>query len=129
MTSDKNAPLMVVVVCGSRSWTNRDLIRRRLSALRAGSAVITGNLPGADAIAREEAVQLGLEVLPADAVPGKLPEELIDWLFKLTARPAERLVLAFHENFMASVDTARTVSIARDRGAAVEVITGDGSQE
>jgi hypothetical protein len=126
--TDKIAPLMVVVVCGSRSWTNRDLIRQRLSALRAGSAVITGNLPGADTIAREEAARLGLEVLPADAVPAELPEELIDWLFELTARPEERLVLAFHENFAASVDTARTVSIARNRGAAVEVTTGEGSQ-
>ena len=126
--TNETAPLMVVVVCGSRSWTNRDLIRRRLAALRAGSAVITGKEPGADTIAREEAAQLGLEVLPVDAAPTKLPEELIDWLFELTARPEERLVLAFHENLAASVDTARTVSIARDRGAAVEVITGEGSQ-
>jgi hypothetical protein len=126
MASGRTAPIMVVVVCGSRSWTNRDLIRRRLSALRAGSAVITGKLPGADTIAREEAVQLGLEVLPADAVPTKLPEELIDWLFELTARPEERLVLAFHENLRASTDTARTVSIAHDRGVTVEVIAADG---
>jgi 5-enolpyruvylshikimate-3-phosphate synthase len=118
---------MVVVVCGSRSWTNRDLIRRRLSALRAGSAVITGNLPGADTIAREEAVQLGLEVLPVDAAPTKLPEELIDWLFELTARPEERLALAFHENLAASTDTARTLSIARNRGVTAEVITGEGA--
>jgi len=117
---------MVVVVCGSRSWTNRDLIGRRLSVLRAGSAVIAGKAPGADTIAREEAVQLGLEVLPVDAAPTKLPVELIDLLFELTARREERLVLAFHENIQASTDTARTVSIARIRGVAVEVIAADG---
>lgn len=128
MARSKTVPIVVVVVCGSRSWTNRDLIRQRISALRAGSAVITGKAPGADTIVREEATQLGFEVLPLDAAPTKLPEELIDLLFELTARPEERLVLAFHENFAASVDTARTVSIARDRGAAVEVITGEGSQ-
>jgi len=125
MTSEKNVPLMVVVVCGSRSWTNRDLIRRRLSALRAGSAVITGTAPGADTIAREEAIQLGLELLPVEVAPSKLPEELIDWLFELTARPEERLILAFHEQLAASVDTARTLSIARDRGVAVEIISAE----
>ena len=126
MTSGKTAPIMVVVVCGSRSWTNRDLIGRRLSALRSGSAVIAGKAPGADTIAREEAVQLGFEVLPVDAAPTKLPEELIDLLFELTARPEERLVLAFHENLQASTDTAHTVSIARDRGVALEVIASNG---
>jgi SLOG family YspA-like protein len=128
MTPDETRPLMVVVVCGSRSWNNRDVIRRRLSELRPGSAVITGNVPGADTIAREEGAGLGLEVLPLGAPPTKLPEEMIDLLFELTAKREERLVLAFHENFAASVDTARTVSIARNRGAAVEVITGEGSQ-
>ena len=126
MTSGKTARIMVVVVCGSRSWTNRELIARRLSALRTGSAVIAGKAPGADTIAREEAVRLGLEILPVDAAPTKLPEELIDLLFELTARPEERLVLAFHENLQASADTARTVSIARHRGVAVEVIAGNG---
>jgi len=119
---------MVVVVCGSRSWTNRDLIRRRLSALRAGSAVIAGKAPGADTIAREEAVQLGLELLPLDESPTELPEGLIDLLFELTATPEERLVLAFHENLAASTDTARTLSIARNRGVTAEVMTGEGSQ-
>jgi hypothetical protein len=126
MTRDKIAPLMVVVVCGSRSWTNRDLIRRRLSGLRAGSAVVMGTALGADTIAREEAVQLGLEVLPVDAAPTRLPEELIDLLFELTPRPEDRLVLAFHENLAASTDTARILVIARDRGVAVEVVAGDG---
>lgn len=126
MTSGKTAPIMVVVVCGSRSWTNRELIGRRLSALHAGSAVIAGKAPGADTIAREEAVQLGLEVLSVDAAHTRLPEELIDLLFELTARPEDRLVLAFHENLAVSTDTARILAIARDRGVAVEVIAGDG---
>ncbi len=124
MTGQKVSSLMVVIVCGSRSWSDRDLICRRLSELRAGSAVITGNAPGADTIAREIAGELGLELLPIDAAPTKLPEELIALLFELTAQPQERLVLAFHENLAASADTARTVSLARARGVAVEVIAG-----
>ena len=125
MTRDKIAPFMVVVVCGSRSWNNRDLIRQRLSEFHTGSAVITGNAPGADTIACEEAARLGFEVLPVEAAPTPFAEELIDLLFELTARPEERLVLAFHENLAGSTDTARTLSIARDRGVAVEVIAGD----
>ena len=122
MTRKKPAPLMVVVVRGSRCWKDQEVIRRRLSELRAGSAVIVGDAPGADAIARKVASEIGLEVLPLDATPAELAEELIDWLLDLTTSPEERLVLAFHENLAVSTNTARFLSIARDRGVAVGVI-------
>ena len=116
----KAAPrIMVVLVCGSRAWTNIEAIRQRLSKLPPRSVVIVGEGPGADALVREEAARLGFEVLPV----GTAPEEMFDLLFDLTTDPAERLVLAFHDDLSASTGTAAIVVIARRRGVTVEVIS------
>ena len=116
----KAAPrIMVVLVCGSRAWTNAETIRRRLSDLPPRSVAIVGKAPGADMLAREEAARLGFEVLPVSTTQ----EEMFDLLWDLTTDPAERLVLAFHDDLSAPTGTAAIVAIARQRGVAVEVIS------
>lgn len=57
-----------VLVCGSRVWTNRSIIREWLAKLPPGSIVVHGAAPGADTLAGEEATTLGFEVrrYPAD---------------------------------------------------------------
>lgn len=59
---------MRVLVCGSRSWTDRYAIERELRALPDGAIVIHGAARGADTIAGEIANRLGLivETFPAD---------------------------------------------------------------
>jgi hypothetical protein len=57
-----------ILVCGSRHWTDKSAIRRALSAFEPGDVVIHGGAPGADTIAGEAALVLGLkvEIYPAD---------------------------------------------------------------
>ena len=53
---------MRVIVAGAVAWTNAEVIRRELSKLPTGTAVIHGDCPGADAIAGQIAVELGFVV-------------------------------------------------------------------
>lgn len=64
---------MIVIVCGSRDWTDRALIREWLAKLPRGSVVVHGAARGADTIAGEEAAALGFEVraYPADWSNGR----------------------------------------------------------
>lgn len=59
---------MRVLVCGSRSWTNREVIREQLSQLPADTVVIHGDCRGADRLAAGVAAELGfdIEAYPAD---------------------------------------------------------------
>ena len=60
---------MRVLVCGSRTWTDRARIRAELETLPRDAIIIHGACPsGADAIANEEAEALGMRVerYPAD---------------------------------------------------------------
>ena len=56
-----------VIVCGSRRWADRDMIRRALVEVGA-TVVIEGEAQGADTIAREIAEELSIpvETYPAD---------------------------------------------------------------
>lgn len=59
---------MKVLVTGSRSWVDHEVIRRELSALPVGTIVVHGACPdGADAIADRVARELGFEVRPYPA--------------------------------------------------------------
>jgi hypothetical protein len=63
-----------VLVCGSRKWTNRAVIERRLGQLPPGTIIVHGDCAsGADLIAEEVATELGLETrrYPADWSLGK----------------------------------------------------------
>lgn len=59
---------MRVIVCGSRGWTDRELIADRLADLPGESVVMHGAARGADLIASQEALKLGLlvEEYPAE---------------------------------------------------------------
>jgi len=50
---------MRVIVCGSRSWTDREKIADRLFELPPGSTIVHGAAGGADHIAHQEAQKLG----------------------------------------------------------------------
>lgn len=51
---------MRVVVCGSRTWTDRKSVRDRMVELPPGTEVITGAARGADTLADNYASELGL---------------------------------------------------------------------
>lgn len=63
-----------IIVCGSRGWEDAQAIRSVLQGLEPGEdTVVHGNAHGADRLAGEIAVELGLEVEvhPADWSTGK----------------------------------------------------------
>jgi hypothetical protein len=111
---------VIVLVCGSRTWTDADTLRERIGQLRAdhGDIVITGGAPGADTIAASVAYRLGLHVATMPAlwhVHGNFAG-LIRNGQMLRLRPD--LVLAFSHGTRGTQDT---IDRARAAGVPVEV--------
>jgi YspA, cpYpsA-related SLOG family len=123
---------MVVVVCGSRCWTDRATIHRRLAQLPADSVVIQGEAAGADTVARDEAARIGLRVVPVPADWRRYGKRagpirnrrMLDMMLEMTTTPTQRLVIAFHDNLQRSTGTAHLVGLARRVGVRVEVVDG-----
>ena len=118
---------MRLLICGSRDWTDGDLILRGLSALRGVDVVMEGEAPGADTLARRAAEHLGIPVLPFPA----------DWeKYGHAAGPIRNqrmldegkpdLILAFVDGLDTSRGTADMVSRARLAGVEVRVISHSG---
>ncbi len=90
-----------VLVCGSRHWTDHDIIKAWLSKLPKGSTVIHGGCRGADAIAGDVAAELGfgVAVFPADwKLHGKSAGPIRNEQMIVEAVPQR--VLAFTEALM-----------------------------
>lgn len=89
---------MIVIVCGSRDWTDRDTIRAWLSRLPAGTTVVHGAARGADTLAGEVARELGFEVREYPArweTEGKAAGPMRNQRMLDAEREGLRLVLAF----------------------------------
>lgn len=120
---------MVVVVCGSRRWRNRQRIGHRLSLLPKDVIIIQGAAPGADTIAGEEALALGLGMIavPADwkhngnAAGPMRNNKMLSMLLKAQTIGHEIMVIAFHEDPNLGVGTKDMVQKARDHRVLVEV--------
>jgi hypothetical protein len=119
-----------VLACGSRDWTDGELIRRELSSLQGVDVVIEGEAPGADTLAAAAARELGIPVLPFPA----------DWdHYGRAAGPIRNqqmieeghpdLVLAFSESLNSSRGTADMVARARRARIRVVLVTRSGSHE
>ena len=118
---------MKVLICGSRHWTSREIIRKELEKFSPDTIVIEGETRGADTIAREEAEKLGFEVL-------KFPA---DWKNEgLAAGPKRNsrmlnegkpdLVIAFHEDWEHSKGTRHMITIAKRTGRSVIIVNDKG---
>jgi hypothetical protein len=114
---------MKVLVCGSRDWTDRALIKDYLDGLllKHGRDVelIHGDCRGADQIAARRMEHLGIRVtaFPADWRGKGRAGGIIRNLEMLDQRPD--LVVAFQRN--GSTGTQHTIDEARRRGITVEV--------
>lgn len=117
---------MIVLACGSRDWTDREVIARRLYAFHDPDLqVIHGAAPGADTIAGDEAEALMLTVraYPADWKQHGKRAGILRNIQMLDERPD--LVIAFQIN--GSRGTQHTIDEARRRGIPVEVIGREAS--
>jgi len=117
---------VIVLVCGSRYWTNRDLVKEWLYKLQylGFDTIVEGEAPGADTIAREEGEELGFIIMKSTPEVKGFPA---NWKkFGRSAGPIRNkqmldegnpvLVLAFHENIGKSKGTKNMIkqAIARN---------------
>lgn len=112
--------MTLVLVCGSRGWTDAAAIERRLRELPAGTTIIHGRArTGADALADRIARRLRfrVETYPADWKRFGLGAGPIRNRVMLGLDPS--VVLAFWDGI--STGTADCIDEARRRGIPVEV--------
>lgn len=114
---------MVVLVCGSRFWDNRDRILNKLKSYSNVTLVVHGGFVGADLLAESAALELGIEVLsfPAEWTErGRIGGPLRNQKILDECKPD--LVLAFHENFYTSKSTWDMIVNAGIRKIKYEII-------
>lgn len=112
---------MRILVCGSRYWTDRDIIREALELQPRDSVVVHGAARGADRIAGEVARELGMAVqeYPADwHLYGRKAGMIRNQAMLV---PAPDIVLAFTSNLPTSRGTADMVARARSRNIPVMI--------
>jgi hypothetical protein len=115
---------VLVLVCGSRSFTNAQRIQDRLIEFPRGTRFVSGGARGADRIAAEVARGLGfeVEVMPAFWREGGAYNPRAG--FERNVRMLERnpdLVLAFWDR--KSTGTAHTLREAQARNIPIEIVT------
>ena len=118
---------MRVIVCGSRTWDDADVIRERLDRLPADVTIVQGGARGADRIAWMWAGEAGVafETYPADwdgdgRAAGPIRNQ------KMLDSGAD-LVIAFRSEGE-SRGTDHMCSIAARRGVPVEIIRKAGDE-
>ena len=127
-----DAPMLRLLVCGDRNWSDWAAIVAVLRKLDPkNTLLVTGGARGADAIAERAGKALGFEarvVMPADwdrfgrsAGPRRNGEMLR--VILAGAPEHDRLVIAFHDNIAESKGTANMVKKARRAGVAVKIVS------
>lgn len=116
---------MLVLICGSRAWSDPLRIKHRLQQLPRGARIIHGGARGADTTAALYARALGI---PEQSYPARWREQgkaagIIRNIEMLDQKPD--LVIAFWDG--TSTGTAHTVAEATTRGITVEVVSPKGS--
>lgn len=115
---------MKILVCGGRYWSNKGVIKKRLWDLPSDTIIVEGGCNGADLMARDVALEIGLEVVEFPAAWKKHGKSagMIRNLKMLNTKP--HLVIAFHDDIANSKGTKHTIKEARKLGIEVEVIDG-----
>ena len=116
---------MIVLVCGSRFWTDGKFIRKILQKYQEDcsiEAVVEGEAFGADKLAREAAESLRIPVRPFPAIwhqYGKAAGPIRNQQMLDEGKPD--MVLAFHDNLHQSKGTADMLRRARRREITVRI--------
>jgi hypothetical protein len=107
-----------VLVCGDRNWTDVECIRSWLSKLQdqGFTTVIEGEARGADSIARDEAKDMGYQIVPFPADWDKYGRAAGPIRNRRMLDQKPGLVLAFHAHIQTSRGTIDTLREAQRRG-------------
>lgn len=117
--------MMRVLVCGSRGWSDREVIYRELAKLPSDTTVIHGAARGADTIAGEVAEELGFAVVSCPAQWSQFGRAAgIVRNQQMLSEESPDLVLAFPRDLANSPGTKHMISIARKAGVEVRVFEG-----
>ncbi len=114
--------MMQVLVCGSRTFSRKDLVECRLGILPASTVIVVGGAAGADTLAEEAAHEFGMDVCrhPANwKVYGRAagPRRNAEML----EHHSIDLVIAFHEDVSLGRGTKNMVKQARSEGIPTEL--------
>lgn len=118
---------MKVLVCGNRNWTNKDQMRIVLKTIHGLELIIEGGAKGADRLAGEIALELGVPVRELPANWGKYGRAAGPVRNKQMLNEKPDLVLAFHDNIAESRGTRSMLELARDAGVPTRLCTSDSS--
>lgn len=125
---------MILLCCGDRRWTDRELIAREIDRVRRECGdldnmitLVEGEAPGADTLCRQYALKVGIIVHPHPPnwnlygfLAGHIRnQEMID-------QEHPHLVLAFHDDLEHSRGTADMVERAEKAGIPVRRIKHEG---
>ena len=107
---------MRILICGDRNWTNIPLIAGWLATVPRDTVIIQGDARGADSIAKDAALSLGLEVesYPANWAQYGRAAGPIRNKQMLDTKPD--FVMAFHSDITSSKGTANMLKIAKQKG-------------
>lgn len=115
---------MRILVCGSRYWSDKNRVYNALKDYPKDTIIITGGARGADSIAHQQAILLGLtsnvymanwKLYGLSAGPRR-NQEMLD-----SGKPD--LVIAFHENLKESKGTSDMVKRAGKNRIPVKLIS------
>jgi hypothetical protein len=115
---------MRVIVAGAVAWSDAAAIRRELAGLPAGTVVVHGDCPGADALAGRIAAELGFAVAAMAknaADRARYGREAWKGLNERMLVGGAELVLVFHPDFGASKGSKHMAELAARAGVEVRV--------
>jgi len=118
---------MRLLICGDRNWANKDLIREYIYEYHHSysiECIIEGEAKGADQIAGQVAIELGLPLIKFPAKWHQFgrsagPRRNIQMLVE--GKPTN--ILAFHDNINQSKGTYHMLNIGVKSGITCELVT------
>lgn len=110
---------LLVLVTGSRDWTDAEAVRRELCRLPPGSIILHGNARGADQLAGQVAADLGFDVRPRPAEWERYGKAAGIIRNREMLAEGPDVVIAFHPDLKKARGTKHMVRIARKAGVPV----------
>jgi len=123
----QRGPMVRLLVCGDRNWTCKETISKFIRDLGGIECIIEGEARGADSVARDIGLALGLRVLKFPASwekYGRAAGMLRNRQMLEDGKPT--FLVAFHDAIASSKGTKHMVNLAKAHGVPGVVINSRG---